>query len=610
MISFNPSNDADLKWYQYRVYTQSQIVQNGITYTPINENVYFLEGYSVSNVFTVDVQDNSTATPNYDGSVTTNNVVYYAKVRSVDTSGNVSAWTSIVSSAATPLIQSSHIANLTAGKITSGTINAAEITLNGATSILKSSNYVQGNSGWKITGFGDAEFNNLTIRTALDIGGNDSTSFHVDVDGNMWSGAGVSNYATAPFRVSNAGVFRAGSNSQYVSFDGTNLTLSGSLSAASGTFTGRLEVGGVQLGNDVGPVTGHYGLSLSSTDFNNIFLRRSDGVYFFRVGNGGSNSLTWDSSSGVLNVTGNINATSGTFSGTVTSGGVHLGVMVPGSGYYRGINLSPDSNTQFQSCFIRGGGGEVFLRADNGSQWIKFENGTVDIKGNNITINSAGADFTGTLSGATGYVDGNFRVGLASIDGITRLKSMSSTSSSSSYSFVAEKLNGENIIAARGDGYVSMAYIPITGSSSYTVYRDGGFLYLNTSSRKVKENIKYYNNSVLNIIKKFKPATFTYKRDQADNDFSYGLKQLDVVFGLIVEDVEDIQPELGVNLVTYDSANLNKFNSLTDTKPYSKEEDFDDIEPKMYRESSLIALCIKAIQELSAKVEELESRLV
>jgi hypothetical protein len=64
----------------------------------------------------------------------------------------------------------------------------------------------------------------------------------------------------------------------------------------------------VQFGNDVGPGTGHYGLSLSGTDFNNIFLRRADGIVFFRVNSGGSSSLEFDSASGVLTMKGTLTA--------------------------------------------------------------------------------------------------------------------------------------------------------------------------------------------------------------------------------------------------------------------------------------------------------------
>ncbi len=77
---------------------------------------------------------------------------------------------------------------------------------------LRSGNFVSGVSGWQINADGDVEFNNGTFRgtisaSTIDIGGSDATSFHVDVDGNMWLGAAT--YAAAPFKVSKAGVLSA-----------------------------------------------------------------------------------------------------------------------------------------------------------------------------------------------------------------------------------------------------------------------------------------------------------------------------------------------------------------------------------------------------------------
>ena len=57
--------------------------------------------------------------------------------------------------------------------------------------------------------------------STIDIGGDDTTSFHVDVDGNIWLGASIANKATAPFRVSSAGA----------------------LTATTGTFAGAINVG-------------------------------------------------------------------------------------------------------------------------------------------------------------------------------------------------------------------------------------------------------------------------------------------------------------------------------------------------------------------------------
>lgn len=45
--------------------------------------------------------------------------------------------------------------------------------------------------------------------STIDIGGSDTTSFHVDVNGNLWLGAVTYDIATNPFAVSNAGVMRA-----------------------------------------------------------------------------------------------------------------------------------------------------------------------------------------------------------------------------------------------------------------------------------------------------------------------------------------------------------------------------------------------------------------
>ncbi len=68
--------------------------------------------------------------------------------------------------------------------------------------------------------------------------------------------------------------------------------------AVRGTVISPCPGGDVELGRDVGPGGGHYGLSLSATNFNNIFLRRSDGHVFFRVNAGGASSIDYSSEPG------------------------------------------------------------------------------------------------------------------------------------------------------------------------------------------------------------------------------------------------------------------------------------------------------------------------
>jgi hypothetical protein len=210
MFVFDNSEDLDIATYEYRLYTEDQVDES-----PVGSGIYILngnvsinsgtitpyrQGFNLANVFTVSVENSTTTST----TSTTSAVSYYGAIRAIDTSTNAGPWTLIKkTSTDTPLIDEEFIGSLTAAKITTGTIGAAEITLNGANSIIKSSNYSAGLLGWKITGLGDAEFNELTVRTALDIGGLDASSFHVDINGNMWLGA--STYGSAPFRISNTG---------------------------------------------------------------------------------------------------------------------------------------------------------------------------------------------------------------------------------------------------------------------------------------------------------------------------------------------------------------------------------------------------------------------
>src|SRR3972149_2081161 len=74
--------------------------------------------------------------------------------------------------------------------------------------VLQSDNFVTGSAGWRITAEGDLEASSGTFRGAIsastiDIGGADASSFHVDIDGNMWLGAAA--FADGVFKVSNAG---------------------------------------------------------------------------------------------------------------------------------------------------------------------------------------------------------------------------------------------------------------------------------------------------------------------------------------------------------------------------------------------------------------------
>jgi hypothetical protein len=165
---------------------------------------------------------------------------------------------------------------------------------------------------------------------------------------------------------------------------------------------GRLTVdcvgGNVQLGNNVGPNPGHFGLSLSHTDFNNIFFRRNDGVTFFRVNDGGANSLTFDSASGVLNLKGVLSAATGTFSGSLTAQAINAvntiniagnAVTVPVSAFTAGsVALSQAFVWEtVQSVSITTSGSRVFVATAGTALSVSFGDGSTAIPIFRITRN-------------------------------------------------------------------------------------------------------------------------------------------------------------------------------------------------------------------------------
>jgi hypothetical protein len=262
MFVFDYNSDADLDRYQYELYDNS----SG-TGTPISS------GFSAANVFTISVANS------------TDSIVraYWGRVRAIDTTGNAGPWTVLQQTDQdTPLITEQYISSLTASKITAGTIGAHTITLNGINSILKSSNYSAGSSGWQIDGNGNAEFSNAIVRGTIDIG-TAPNKFQVLSDGNVEIGdtgstrlfisnQGAINIGTSPgtgpfqvasdgavqigtspnlFKISNTGIVQIGDTTGTRLFINNNGAINIGTSLGAGEFivqsNGQVDIGG----NDV-----------------------------------------------------------------------------------------------------------------------------------------------------------------------------------------------------------------------------------------------------------------------------------------------------------------------------------------------------------------------
>ena len=380
MISFNPSNELDLKGYNYQVYLAEDIGQSGSSYVVLNNATPYLSGFSPANVIAIDVPQNSQTTNSVDQNTgttttTTTEKLYFVRVQSVDTSNNTSPYTKIVASTATTLIDSAHIVNLTASKITAGTIGAHTITMAGINSILKSSNYLAANSsfggtGWKISGDGTAVFNNASIRSTLDIGEDqgtsDNTSFHVDTNGNMWIGANRASFGSAPFKVTNTGAVTASS-----------LTLTGT------TILSQADNSKIYLG------TGVY--NNTNTPF------YVDSASQFSLGT----KLTWNGTT--LTIRGSLKLEDGTDAINATdaediaedavevleteiqSNGFIGGLTVTSTGMYYGTGTFNSSNTAF---FVGNNSGQANFSLGNKLSWNSTSN-TLNIVGSVIASSGA-----------------------------------------------------------------------------------------------------------------------------------------------------------------------------------------------------------------------------
>ena len=293
-----------------------------------DRDTYYLGMLPASNG-NIDLNIPVVGTVNLDAlNLTSNDTVYY-RVTAVNISGRESEPSDVFDSGgANTLIDTQHIktaaittaligtaqitdaevANMNVNKLVSGSISGKTITLaadSGTQSSIKSSNFSSGSAGFEIKSNGDVEFNDGNFRGditgasgsfsgslssgvsitsptisggsvsgtsisggTIDIGGSDSTSFHVDSDGNMFLGA--ASIGSAPFKVTKEGaltatsvtasdVFVSGvaitpsSTTSAVNMDDTSTLTSNFTASGGGTFRtassgARVEIG--QSGSD------------------------------------------------------------------------------------------------------------------------------------------------------------------------------------------------------------------------------------------------------------------------------------------------------------------------------------------------------------------------
>lgn len=260
---------------------------------------------------------------------------------------------------------------------------------------------------------GDLSGSNISGGT-IDIGGSDSTSFHVDADGNMWLGAG--SYASAPFKVSNAGALTATSvTASDVFVSGVAITPSATTSAinmnsaSSATSTFTMGTNGVVRTSSSYP---RIELAQAGSDSFAEFFN-SSGSAQLQIGlNAGTNSYivsnsnpltifatgTTDTQS-TMNLNANvINFTRGSSVGKPT-------VKIDGSGdtsKLLGVNSSGllDFITPTASVQDVQGGGEISVASSNGIYTVSHVDSDHDDRFSQTGHNHDG-EYVDTVSGST-----------------------------------------------------------------------------------------------------------------------------------------------------------------------------------------------------------------
>lgn len=367
----------------------------------------------------------------------------------------------------------------------------------------------------------------------------------------MWSGSNSTSFATAPFKVTNTGDVTANS-----------LTLTGETVIENGNDASLFittNVDGIGVYNDA----------------NTAFY--VDGNENFSLGQ----KLTWDGTNLAID-------------GSVTIGSNSGGDLIVGSDVNGNVtNISGDVIT---TGTIQSAGGESSLDLTNGT--FSFGSGSISWNGITLDVNGdisgCSGTFTGALSGAT--ISGGTISGTTMTTGGFSVDAPGSIIARNITTTLTYRADPSFPTGGSGVG-------PLYAQTSGSVERIIRF----TSLRELKENITDMEDG-LSIIKTLRPRMFNWKQGRIDPNteepWTLEAKEIHKLahksYGFIAEEVYEAQPAL----VWLGPSDI--------SRPWDQEGGLFDLnswKPTMWKEVEIVPILVKAVQELSARVEELESKL-
>ena len=363
----------------------------------------------------------------------------------------------------------------------------------------------------------------------------------------------------------------------------------------------------------------------------------TDGIFFgLRNGTGGgkfifqsatSYDYTFPAASGTLALTSNLSAylplTGGTLTGALSGTSATFTntstFRATGNAYTNG-SIILQSSTGATSTYLTNSGG-IFYLSNNGSTdhlqiastgaatfsssvtagviTSSVASGTGTLKINNSSVSKAWSFYpttNGSQTDITLYEEGtglnimtfksggNVGIGNTGASDV-RLLIKAVDTTGSNYGLIVNNSSNANLLFVRNDGLI------LTGSSSASPYNlsttgrnavieSNGVLGYLVSTRESKANIKTIEN--VDFINQLNPVSFNYrKKDYNTNTFTDELYD-NITYGFIADEVEQVNKELVM---------------------YNQDGSLGGVEY-----NSIIAILTKAVQELEARMKQLENK--
>lgn len=431
-----------------------------------------------------------------------------------------------------------------------------------------------------------------------------------------------------------------GTNTVAINNDGS-ASFTGVVTATSGSFsditaTGRLIANSsTEIGNNIRGSANYSGIAINNASWNNAWIRRSDGSFYFKAGSeSGSPYIQLDTtgtsaivfpnfsvnSAGTVSVTGAINATSGSFSGFVsTASGARFGTNVSSTNDGLWLNSNNYFLVNGSTALFRAGTSTNFLQMNSSDASTRLQvdttNSTYAVEiGGSVRVNGSNAFIYGDLIGnastaqsaaslGTGtavYTSGQFLRSDASDSWAASTLTFTPTDATNGIIFDAgfSDTTGDPVITAGGTAH-AYGRLGRTANRWYQVNTSNLFVVTTRVTSDAREKTSIENSDLgldfINMLRpvKYKMINGNKKQFDEEGNLIEDLPGTRWHYGLIAQELKEV----------LDASNLDAAMWAVD----GFETDPNGSQSISY--DHIIAPLIKSVQQLSETIEILENRL-